>query len=565
MTTVGIYASSDMQSEASIEDQIRICKELAAKEGWQIAQTYADYEISGAFIINRPGAQKLLSDVREGKIDIVLAEALDRFSRDQEDIAVIFKRVQFSGAKMMTLAEGEISALHIGLKGTMNALFLKDLAAKTHRGLRGRVEAGKSGGGLTYGYDVIKRIDPVTNEFVRGDRSVNEAEAEIVRRIFREYIAGTSPRSIAHTLNAEGVAGPQGGQWGPSTIYGNRERGTGILNNELYIGKLIWNRLRYIKDPETGKRVSKPNPPDALIVKDVPAMRIVDDELWNATKKLQGEINRKDTPLWKKNRPKTIFSQLMKCGCCGGGYTMISKKHLGCATNRNKGTCDNRLTMPRENLERMVLSALRDHLMDERLCEEFCKEYARRMNELHMRHNASIAGYRAELAKLERETDQMIRSITEGMSGTLFAKRSHIVQARKEELEALLASKKEEKVLFHPGMANRYQKEIRNLLGSLNSESNRAEAITILRSLIDRIVLTPTPSADRLVVDLIGDLAGILSIATSQDRTAVTGDLSKLQPVDHLESFDELAEMEKAAKDGGPILSEVIVDMHPGR
>jgi hypothetical protein len=110
----------------------------------------------------------------------------------------------------------------------------------------------------------VKRIDPVTNEYARGERAVNEHQAEIIRRIFREYIAGVSPRNIAHTLNKEGVPGPQGGEWGPSTIYGNRERGTGILNNELYIGKLIWNRLRYIKDPDTGKRVSKPNPPEAL-------------------------------------------------------------------------------------------------------------------------------------------------------------------------------------------------------------------------------------------------------------------------------------------------------------
>ena len=53
------------------------------------------------------------------------------------------------------MAEGEISELHVGLKGTMNALFLKDLAQKTHRGLEGRVRSGMSGGGLCYGYDMV--------------------------------------------------------------------------------------------------------------------------------------------------------------------------------------------------------------------------------------------------------------------------------------------------------------------------------------------------------------------------------------------------------------------------
>jgi site-specific DNA recombinase len=57
---------------------------------------------------------------------------------------------------VVTLAEGDITHLHVGLKGTMNALFLKDLADKTRRGLRGRVELGKSGGGLCYGYRVAR-------------------------------------------------------------------------------------------------------------------------------------------------------------------------------------------------------------------------------------------------------------------------------------------------------------------------------------------------------------------------------------------------------------------------
>jgi hypothetical protein len=75
-----------------------------------------------------------------------------------------------------------------------------------------------------------------------------------------DYAAGKAPQAIVKQLNKEAVPGPSGTAWGPSTIHGNPDRGTGILNNELYIGKLVWNRLRYIKDPETGKRVSRPNP-----------------------------------------------------------------------------------------------------------------------------------------------------------------------------------------------------------------------------------------------------------------------------------------------------------------
>ena len=66
--------------------------------------------------------------------------ALDRISRDQEDVAGIYKRLTFSGVTLVTMSEGEIGALHVGLKGTMNALFLKDLADKTRRGMRGKLE-----------------------------------------------------------------------------------------------------------------------------------------------------------------------------------------------------------------------------------------------------------------------------------------------------------------------------------------------------------------------------------------------------------------------------------------
>jgi DNA invertase Pin-like site-specific DNA recombinase len=111
-----------------------------------VGATYQDAAISGASITLRPGIQSLLQDAQAGKFEIVLAEALDRISRDQADVAILFKHLTFARVRIITLAEGEISELHVGLKGTMNALFLKDLAAKTHRGLRGRVEKGKAGG-----------------------------------------------------------------------------------------------------------------------------------------------------------------------------------------------------------------------------------------------------------------------------------------------------------------------------------------------------------------------------------------------------------------------------------
>jgi DNA invertase Pin-like site-specific DNA recombinase len=204
-----VYArySSDLQSACSIEDQVRLCRTRIGVEGWSLVNTYTDHALSGASRL-RPGYQKLLEDARAGTFDIVVAEALDRLSRDQEGTAALYKQLGFAGVRLLTLAEGDISELHVGLKGTMNALFLKDLAMKTRRGLEGRVRLGRSGRGLCYGYKTTRETDTAGNP-IRGGRLIEDGEAEVVRRIFREYAAGRSPRQIARRLNAEGVSGPR--------------------------------------------------------------------------------------------------------------------------------------------------------------------------------------------------------------------------------------------------------------------------------------------------------------------------------------------------------------------
>ena len=148
MTRCAIYAhfSSDAQSEHPIEDQVRHCTARAEREGWTVVEAYADYALSGT-TAGRPRFQQLIADARAGRFDVVLAESLDRLSRDQEDVAGFFKRVRFAGVRIVTLTKGDISELHVGLKGTMAALFLQDFAQKTHRGL----EAGSAPGAAAAG------------------------------------------------------------------------------------------------------------------------------------------------------------------------------------------------------------------------------------------------------------------------------------------------------------------------------------------------------------------------------------------------------------------------------
>jgi len=156
--------SSENQQEASIDDQ-----------GWRLVETYTDHAISGATAL-RPGYQSLPADARAGHFAVVVAEGLDRLSRDQERIA---------------------------------ALFLKDLAIKTHRGLEGRVHESRSAGGKAFGYDVVRKTGD-DEEAIRGLRQINNSEAIIVNRIFQEFASGKSPRATARGLNEDDIPGPSG-------------------------------------------------------------------------------------------------------------------------------------------------------------------------------------------------------------------------------------------------------------------------------------------------------------------------------------------------------------------
>ena len=521
-----LYArySSDQQRAASIEDQFRVCRDLAGREGWKIAGAYKDSAISGDSMILRPGIQALLENARRGLFEIVAAEALDRVSRDQADVATLYKHLRFAGVMIVTLAEGEINELHVGLKGTMNALFLKDLAAKTHRGLRGRVEAGKSGGGLCYGYDVVKSLDG-SGDPVRGGRAVNDAEAEIVRRVFREFAEGTSPRAVARRLNGEKIPGPSGKLWTDSTIRGHAKRGTGLINNELYIGRLVWNRLRYVKNPETGKRVSRINPPEDWIVTEVPDLRIVDDDLWRAVKHRQGEITEKYATviaatragqanrLNGAHRPRHLLSGLLECGVCGGSYSMRGQDRYGCSNHVMTGSCSNGRGIRRSVIEERVLSGLKDRLMEPEAAAEAMRAYAEETNRINRERRASGVSDRKELAKVEKKIAAMIAVIEDGGYVKGMVDRLRELEARQDELSQRLSAVPADLPDIHPNVADIYRRRVARLAEALNHPDDRDAAASAIRGLIERIVLTPGEKWAEMDAVLHGDLGTIIEWA----------------------------------------------------
>jgi site-specific DNA recombinase len=261
VTRAAIYArySSDLQDARSIDDQVALCRRHAERQGWTVVGVYADREISGASVHGRGDYDRMLADARASKFAVIIAEDIDRLARKQVDTLQLRDRMEFIGVQIHTVADGRVTKLNAGFKGLMSEMFLDNLALHVRRGQAGRIAEGRAGGGLTYGYDVLPaELVTGSKKPRRGGRAINQTHAEVVRRIFAEYIAGRRPREIVAGLNREHIAPPRGGrEWRASALIGNARRGAGILNNELYAGRLVWNKVRMIKDPDTGRRVSR--------------------------------------------------------------------------------------------------------------------------------------------------------------------------------------------------------------------------------------------------------------------------------------------------------------------
>ena len=522
-----IYArySSENQREASIEDQVRLCREqLSSKAGsWRRYSTTRRQR--GQHI---PAARISCSveGALRGGFEVVVAEALDRLSRDQEDVAALFKQMQFAGIKIITLAEGEISELHVGLKGTMNALFLKDLAQKTHRGLRGRIEAGKSAGGRCYGYDVIRRTDE-HGELVRGERAINPREAAVVQRIFGMFAAGASPIAIAKALNEMEIPGPSGRAWRDTTIRGYALRGTGILRNELYIGRLVWNRLTFIRNPTTGRRVSSMNPRGQQSAKDVPELRIIDQKHWAqvqarlANIRVQSGAENPDRPrYWETRRPHHVLTGKLFCGCCNGVITNIGRDYLACSAARRQGICDNGRGIRREVLEKLILDALRTRLMQPEHVAMFVAEFTAEWNRLQAESSALDASRRRELDAVERRLAGLIDAIADGLRAPGLQQRLNELEARKAELVRSLNAAPMPAPRLHPKLAEVYRQKVENLGAALRG-ADAAEAMEVIRSLIERVVLHPAPDGQRgFEIELIGEIAAMVSLGRDDGTRA---------------------------------------------
>ena len=375
-----VYArySTDRQDEQSIETQLERCQATITQHDWHLVDTFHDSAISGTSYKRRPGIQQLLRRVERGGIDIVLCMSVDRLSRDVAHCAQIGKKLSYHDVELWTArANARISDIEMHISAVLSQETVEQGRYRTREGMRTTVQKGKAAGGIAYGYRVKQAYDE-RGDRIPGLREIDEAEVQIIRWIFEEYAKGRSPKDIAIELNSRvpAVPGPRGAKWRDTAIRGHVSRGTGILNNELYIGRVVWNRREYRKNPDTEKRVARPNDRDNWVVRKQPELRIVSDALWTAVKKRQMEVEQSfshttTNRLNAAHRPQYLLSGILECAHCFGPYAIMAKDRYGC-TNRQKKlpidhlggiACTNSKTISRFELEERVVSAVPDNLL----------------------------------------------------------------------------------------------------------------------------------------------------------------------------------------------------------
>ncbi|WP_088343822.1 MULTISPECIES: recombinase family protein [Rhodomicrobium] len=512
-----IYArfSSDLQDARSLTDQISLAKNYASARQLPVVSIYEDAALSGATIINRPGMQQLLEDAAAGRFDLLITESIDRLSRGQADIAWLYERLTFFGVRIETLADGQISEIHIGLKGTMAALFLKDLAQKTRRGQIGRVKAGRIPGGKSYGYDVVRAGGE------RGERTINENEAAIVRGIYRDYAAGKSPLAIVSELNQEGIPGPSGGRWNASALLGSRKRRNGILNNELYRGVIVYNRQRFVKDPTTGKRLARENPESEWHRQDVPELRIVDDTVWNKVHAVRGA--RGGPHLYQRRRPKRLLSGLLRCAECGGSFSVVKDERMRCSTLTNSRGCSNTRTVKVSEVEERVLAALQNYLLAPEMVAAAVQAYReerRRISEDRRKRRHVLL---KDATAVERQLDFLMKMVGEGATDLEKSRQRYIELTAEQSriAEELADAGNPDAIEFHPEAAELYRAKVADIHNVLkNSEAACREAIVVVRDLIDHILVTPAEKPTPVGLTVVGNLAALLSENPSGTRVA---------------------------------------------
>ena len=217
--------------------------------------------------------------------------------------------------------------------------------------------------------------------------------------------------------------------------------------------------------------------------------------------------------LERARRPVHLFSGLLKCGQCGGSYSLVSGTKYGCTNRKTKGTCENKLRIRRIDLEEIILSGLKDELMDPAMVREFIRSYHDRLDGSLSAETSRREDVRRQLAKINKELEALVSAVKAGIQSDTLKDEFERLEQSKRMIEQELAEEPPPPVRLHPNLSEIYRQKVDNLTEALNTEDTRQEAGEIIRGLIDEIRLVP--DGDDLRIHLKGELAEMLALSAN--------------------------------------------------
>lgn len=527
---VALYArySSDNQKESSITQQFRNCEEFASRfEGWKITHRYKDEAISGA-TSEREDYQAMLRDGQKGQFDVLLVDALSRLSRDQMETEKARRRLVHWGVRLIAVSDGvdteqEGHEVLSGFKGIMNEQYRAVLRKETRRGLRNQALIGFHTGGRTYGYRHVRITDQSKQdcygepELLGVKREIDSQQAPVVVKIFTSYDKGLSPRQIVAELNRLEIPSPGASyrRRQPSVRYGTWAVTVlhGILRNLIYVGRQIWNRRQWTRDPDTNRKSPRMRPETEWVVSEHEELRIIPQDLWD---RVQQRIKDQALGKWSSNKPRSpkyLLSSLLKCEVCGANFVMQSYYQYGCAGHKDRGpsVCHNSLRVSRILAEEKILASLKRDLFTQEGVDLFIKEATKFLTERTRQRQPK----RDRLAEVEVEIANITKAIKAGILTPTTKSELEKAEAERTRLQRTREERIDNVLTVLPRAKERYQTLIEGI-GELSAK-HLPQAREQVRALVGEILLKPSPEG-HLVATLTGRYEGLVMLLNKGKR-----------------------------------------------
>jgi site-specific DNA recombinase len=518
-----LYArySDDIQNDRSIERQFADMEKAAQRLGLTLDKRhyhyYSDRGKIGSSLFDRPGlTRELLGASARHEFDVVLVEATDRLSRNRADLSWLADQFKFHTTKIYTTTNGEVSDLQLTFDGHQNADFIVKLSMRVKSGHDDATREGLIPNGAAYGYDCV--------EGKPGVKVINPAEAEIVVRIFREYVSGKSPRQIAADLMRDGIPSPSGGEhWNFQFIVGGAGKKRGILHNQLYIGLYLKNRFKNILNPSTGKTITRKADPDDLITVEHPTLRIISPELWDAAHKLRtargtkkfgpsGQSARAVVP-----RQQHLLAGLLRCAECNGGMIVVASdrkgvKRVSCSAAYNRQTCTHVKSYDLAKLTKEAVYRMHKHLTDPDFLKEKAKAKMLESERLKKEKSGEREIAQKQFDRLDIQIKKLVRVLDDGddiPKEILASLKAKEIERKGLEERLRLLDAESNVTVMRPHVIKAFGESIDKLHAMLKRNPDDPGCRMAFANVIDRVIVHPTGFGENYEISLYARLAAI--------------------------------------------------------